>query len=251
MAQFTVTVNAYTNLPPDALGFNTVFVGDPADPGFYIVTADDLTTDTTPPYNDPEGDAPLTLKVVSLPPGGTGTLWDDGVQIVSTPHEISWADIIAGNLKFIPDIAVGTIYQTSMSFNIADIGSASYGAVEGQLIYDVSDLANEPATIGDGEATMDYQGTLVFTRAMFTTGTTPAYSDPEGDSAFQLKVLSLPLEEGMKLNGVDVVVNQIINFTDIDLGLFTYTNDDHLDTDGDVQNFTFAIADEGSGEFVT
>jgi len=84
---------------------------------------------------------------------------------------------------------------------------------------------------------------------MFSTGTTPVYADPENDLAYQLKITTLPILGEIQYNGTAVNINDIILFSDIALGLLTYIPD-NADTDGDVQAFTFEVADAGSGTFV-
>lgn len=106
-----------------------------------------------------------------------------------------------------------------------------------------------PSQVGNNTISTNYGVTKVFTRANFTTETTPPYTDPEGDTAFQLKVISLPATGTLQLNGVNVSLNQVINFTDIDAGLFTYVPDNGITTSYNA-NFNFEIADSGSGIFV-
>lgn len=108
---------------------------------------------------------------------------------------------------------------------------------------------NQPPVIGDGARSATHGEEVVFTRADFTTNTTPPYSDPEGDLPLNLKVLALPLEGTLKLSGVDVVLNQEISFiTDIDAGNFTFVGDIANLGDADI-NFEFSISDAGSGNF--
>ena len=91
------------------------------------------------------------------------------------------------------------------------------------------------------------QSSVVLTSAFFTTDTSPAYNDPEGDAPYKLKILSLPAEGTLKLNGVAVSVNDEILFTDIDNSLLTY---DVTGLTYDVStSFTFAISDTGSQNF--
>ena len=106
-----------------------------------------------------------------------------------------------------------------------------------------------PTTVGDGTETTAYGNTIVYTRAMFTTNTTPPYSDPEGDAALNLKVITLPTIGTLQLNAVNVTLNQIISFADIDSGLFTYIPDNGTQV-GYTDPFDFQIADAGSGIFV-
>jgi len=113
----------------------------------------------------------------------------------------------------------------------------------------VDEYVNQPASeVGDGSATINYGETLVYTRAMFTTNTTPPYADPEGDAALNLKVLSLPIAGLLKLSGVNITINQIIPFTSIDSGLMTYVPDGTVLTAYNT-SFTFSIADAGSGQY--
>ena len=251
MAQFTVTVNAATNGKPTAIGRNTIIIPDP-DAAAYVFTVADFTTNTTPAYLDPEGDAMHSIKITNYLDLDLGLLKFQGTTLTSGDIglEITAAQLANGDLTYTPE--VGTGYLEFFEFDVKDVGSGLYsGLPTGIMNMQVAATLNLPPTIGDGSATMDYQGTLVFTRDMFTTLTVPPYSDPEGDAALELKILTLPLETGMKLNGLPVSVNQVIQFSDIDAGLFTYTNDDVYDTNGDTQTFTFAIRDAGSGLFVT
>lgn len=119
-----------------------------------------------------------------------------------------------------------------------------------QFTVTVNAQVNQPPTVvGDGSDTTDYGTAIVFTRADFTTSTTPPYSDPEGDAALNLKVISLPATGELQLNAVPVILNDIISFADIDLGLFTYVPENGTTTSY-MDPFDFEIADEGSGIFV-
>lgn len=107
-----------------------------------------------------------------------------------------------------------------------------------------------PDVVGDGSETTDHATTIVYTRAMFTTNTVPAYNDPEGDAALNLKITSLPADGLLKLNGVNINLNQVLSFVDdIDSGLFTYVPDASILIAYNA-SFTFEIADAGSGSFV-
>jgi hypothetical protein len=106
-----------------------------------------------------------------------------------------------------------------------------------------------PSTVGDGATSTDYGVSIVFSRADFTTNTSPAYVDPEGDAALNLKIISLPTEGVLEFNSVAVSLNDIISFTDIDSGLFTYSPDNAA-SGTYVDPFDFEIADAGSGTFV-
>jgi large repetitive protein len=114
----------------------------------------------------------------------------------------------------------------------------------------ISGPANQPPTIGDGERSTSYGTMVVFKRADFTTNTTPPYSDPEGDAPLNLKVTSLPAGGTLKLDGIDVTINQEIPFSDIDLNKLTYTPDNANTAAHDV-TFGFEISDTGSATYVS
>ena len=98
MANFVITVDEYTNLPPSLVGDGAETTAHDTDIVFSRVM---FTTNTVPAYSDPEGDAALNLKITSLP--DSGELYDNGVQIVAVPHVISFADIDLNKLTYSPD----------------------------------------------------------------------------------------------------------------------------------------------------
>jgi hypothetical protein len=107
-----------------------------------------------------------------------------------------------------------------------------------------------PSQVGDGTAGTDYGSTYTFTVADFTTLTTPVYSDPEGDDPLNLRVLTLPSTGELQYNSVAVTINQVISFSDIASGLFTYVPDNGTTTSYS-DTFTFEISDEGSGNYTS
>jgi hypothetical protein len=244
MAIFTMNVAALVNLPPSIIGDNTINIPD-ADTD-YVFTLDDFTTGTNPQYVDPEDDALEAVKITTLE--SSGDLLLSGAP-VTLNQEISSADIVAGNLTY--DATAGGDYTATFQFDISDVGSNTFsGLTPGIMTLEVAADANQPpSNVGDGSTNVPYGQTITFTRAMLTTETIPPYADPEGDDAFKLKILSLPLLGLLLINGTEVSVNQVILFSDIDLELLTYVPDLD-DKDGDVQPFSFAIADEVSGIFV-
>lgn len=250
MAQFTVTLNAKANNPPSAIGYNTITISDPA--YTYVFTLADFVTNTTPPYADPEGDAAFELKIISLPDAQIGVLNYDSVPVIAGDI-VPLSGVDSGLLNLVP-VEGPILLVFDFDFDLSDVGSNTFSGLADGISYGVMHLivgqqVNQPPTVGDGDQTIEWASTLVFTRVMFTTLTVPAYSDPEGDIADQLKILSLPVDGILKLDGLDIVINQVIDFTDIDSGLFTYVSD-LVDEDGDIETFQFAISDVGSGIFV-
>jgi len=118
----------------------------------------------------------------------------------------------------------------------------------GNFNISVQQQPNLPPTVGDNAVTATYGTNKIITAAMLTTDTTPPYTDPEGDNPYQLRVNTLPTTGKLQLDGVDVVVNQVINFTDIENNLFVYVPDNSVTNSYNI-NFEFDIADDGSFEF--
>lgn len=87
---------------------------------------------------------------------------------------------------------------------------------------------NSPPTIvGNNQKSIAHIGTYAFAWADFIFNTTPAYYDPDGDAATHIKVTQLFDRASLKLNGVDVTLNQEIAKADIDAGLLQATAEDY------------------------
>ena len=252
MATFTITTNELTNNPPYQTGilYKTINNADE-----YIFTVDDFTINTIPEYRDKENDDLLKIKILSINDSNNGGLYLNNI-LVKENDEITVTDITNNLLVYKSSLSEGSSYNDIFTFDVADEGSGEYGNLKGEIDITVNAIKNEPPSeVGDGEETIDHGETLIFTRAMFTTATTPPYSDPEGDAALLLKITSLPTNGTIYLQGVTdsltspVIVNQIISFSDIDLGRLYYVPDSGI-IEEDIESFTFGIADAGSGIFV-
>ena len=197
-------------------------------------------------FTDNDGDLPELVRIMTLP--ATGILKFNN-EIITAGYLFNIADSNKLTYTRTTDEYVDLfIFQTSDNNTINKLFSnmATFTiTVDGQV-------NQPPSAVGDGSATTAYGTPIVFTRDMFTTLTTPAYVDPEGDPAGILRVDSLPPagEGTLKLNGVDVTVLQQINFTDIDSGLFTFVPNDATTT-AYTPDFDFSIADTGSGQFTS
>jgi hypothetical protein len=245
MALFTITIADYTNLPPNQIGNKSIKLSYNE---VYIFSKDDFTTDTVPTYADPEGDIAEAVKIVTLPT--IGVLELDSIA-VSPTQEILITDIEANKLVYTADAATLIPYiDLDLTFDVSDVGSSTFSELTpGIITFSVAGKTNEPPTVGDGSVTINYGETLIFTSAMFTTATVPAYSDPEGDNPSELKILTLPTLGEILYEGLPAVNNLIITMANIDAGKLTYVPD-LADIDGDLQGFTFAVSDAGSNIFV-
>lgn len=120
MAQFTLTINEQQNLPPSQVGdgAKTIDYGQ-ATP----FNRADFTTNTVPPYSDPEGDAALNLKIIALPSEGTLKLNSETVVLNQI---ISFTDIDDGLFIYQPNNSNTTIYNDPFEFQISDAGSNTF-----------------------------------------------------------------------------------------------------------------------------
>lgn len=120
MGLFTITTNAYENQPPNQVGNNQKTINYGNDLTFTIA---DFTTDTTPVYQDPEGDAASQLKILTLPT--TGTLKYNNTA-VTLNQVINFSDINNGLLVFSPDTTNTSTHSVNFDFAIADSGSGIF-----------------------------------------------------------------------------------------------------------------------------
>lgn len=121
MAKVTISIGAYTNLPPDVVGDLTVPTINHGATKIFTVT--DFTTGLVPPYHDPEGDAPSKLKVLSLP--NSGKLKLNGID-VTVSQEIAFPNIASGLFTYVSDGSNLNAINTEFNFSISDSGSGLF-----------------------------------------------------------------------------------------------------------------------------
>ena len=158
-------------------------------------------------------------------------------------------DISSGNFTYVSQDN-DSYYTEKFLFDVADEGSSTLsGLTDGVFNVEVAELENQPPdSVGDITLSTDYGTTITFTVANFTTETSPAYNDPEGDSPYKLKILSLPSTGTLSHNQVNVVLNQEILFSEIFQGYFVYIPDP-ANTNSYVDTFDYEISDEGSEQY--
>lgn len=240
MGVITIDVSERDNQPPSS-GWVEVSVDYNTE---YTLTLANFTTETTPPYSDPEGDDLDAVKITTLPNFGEIRLNNIAISV---DDEISHTDISAGNLTYVP-VNDANGYSSAAGFAVSDQGSLTFTTVSYKFIFNVDGNVNQaPSNVGNGSADLFVGETFVFTRASLTSQLNPPYSDPEGDSAENLLVVTVPTAGKLELNGITVISNQVISFTDIDSGLLTYFANEY--PSGGIEGFTFMISDSGSGEY--
>lgn len=242
---YTVTNGGLQNGRPTAIGSVSI----PVDFGnTHIFTIANFTTETSPAYSDPENDPLAYIKILSLPPFGTLSVTGIIFQAITVGTIIQAATISSGNLLYTPSVQPEG-YTAAFKFDAADTGSSSLSGLIGNVSMVLAAQVNgKPTTIGDNTISKNYSDSHVFTSAQFTTDTTPPYSDPEGDDPLSVKILTLPASGTIQFNGSDVIVNQVILISEIDLGYLVYQPDLLVKT---VQSltFNFSVSDVGSGSF--
>ncbi len=108
------------NNPPDVVGDSS----RTTDYGVSVVfRASNFTSETSPQYNDPEGDAPYKLKILDLP--SSGVLLYNGLN-ATVNQEILFSEIEAGYLVYVPDNILTSSYSVSFNFAISDSGSQQF-----------------------------------------------------------------------------------------------------------------------------
>lgn len=122
MATFTINVNEYINLPPDEIGDNELTIDNRQT---LVFTQADFTTNTTPPYEDPEGDGPYKLKVKTLPSQGLLKLSGTNVTV---NQEILFTAINSGLLTYVP-ADIDAPFEVDFDFDISDLGSEQYSGL--------------------------------------------------------------------------------------------------------------------------
>jgi hypothetical protein len=245
MGVITLNVSARLNRAPDSSGWNNLVLAHGL---IHTFTLANFTTETNPPYSDPEGDALKEVKITSLP--FQGVLKLSGLT-VSVNENITSSQLSSSLLTYESDVSdLDGYLDSGMEFLVSDVGSSNF--TTSPKIFNLKmhgNINRSPIEVGGNELTIGVGSTTVFTRTMFTTGLTPAYEDPEGDAALNLLIDSVPVNGSLMLNGVLVINEQVIPFSEIDSGNFSYVNSslgDGINPEG----FNFKISDVGSEEYI-
>ena len=141
------------------------------------------------------------IKVLSLPANGTLKL--SGMPVTGN-QAIPVSDL--GNLTFVPDANWNG--NTSFSWNGSD-GSA-YAASAANVDITITAVPDVPVV-----SAIPKSGTEDTVLTFSTSDFTSHFSDPDGDSLTQIKIISLPSYGVLKLTGSDVIVDQEIVVGDL------------------------------------
>lgn len=198
-------------------------------------------------FTTSDGSTFNTTRIISLPT--EGIIKFNNIPI-SNNFEFTLTDINKLTYTLTNEIIS---FTQSLTFQTSNNNLNKYFSNMATFTFNINEYVNLPPTaVGDNSVTIDNASTYVFTVADFTTNTTPEYSDPEGDSASNLKILTLPTDGVLQFNSVDIALNQIIPFagmTSITSGALQYIAS-QSNTAADIEDFTFQISDSGSNTFV-
>lgn len=197
-------------------------------------------------FSDFDGDAACEVVIRSLPDPTMGILrFNTTLVTVGFCFPVSQSD----KLSFLR--VSNQAINTSFNFVISDNNQNKQYSKMATVTLNIGAYVNQqPSSVGDLSVTMAHASVKTFSTVDFTTGLTPPYSDPEGDAPSKLKILTLPASGFVKLNGVNVTVNQEIPFASITAGLMTYVSDGSVVTSIST-SFDFSISDTGSGLFTS
>lgn len=243
MGVITITSNAEPNNPPSRSGYFSFNLDIETS---YVFTKENFTTETLPSYLDPEGDEMESIKIKSLPT--VGSLKKNGT-LVSLDDEITGAELDSGALVYESQTGLTESYNDSgMTFVISDVGSSTF-TLSPEIVYVIATYVenNPPTQVGDNSVELEVGEEFVFTRASLTSQLLPPYEDPEGNPASRLRIDVLPNTGTLTLSGANCYQGQIVNFSDIDLGLLKYKSN-QVDESG-LEGFSFSISDTGSEQF--
>lgn len=202
-------------------------------------------SDFTKDYYDLDNDIACKISIINNPQIGN---FYYNEELINAPFELNSCNI--NKLEY----RVDTILATNDYFNFYVIDSNIKNPSRSNMAtfnINIEQRENQaPDVVGDQTITVNHAQVMTLTAAMFTTSTTPPYHDPENDAPYQLQILSLPSSGTLKLNNVNVAVNQVINFSSINLGQLTYTADPNNNLAHSTL-FTFAVSDTGSQQFTS
>ncbi len=186
--QVFITITAQNDLP---------VVADIYKSGVVNTTIPFATVDYTSRFTDPDNDPMTKIKVLSLPLNGTLFLTGNPILV---NQEIATANLL--NITFVP--ALNWTGNTEFIWNGFD--GTNYALQPDKVFISVSPLQATRPTVADIFKSGPEDTPVPFTQADFTS----KFTDPEGDALQKIRVINLPANGILKLNGIDVFVGQEI-----------------------------------------
>ena len=158
-------------------------------------------------FSDVDPDSLFSIQITVLETAGTLQL--GGVD-VSLNQVVSRVDIDAGQLRFTPQANANGAAYDSFTFTVND--AALDSTASATMTLDVSTV-NDAPTGGNTTVTTAEDTTYTYSAGDFT------FADVDtGDALSSIEVTTLQSAGSLQLNGVDVIVDQVISKADIDAG---------------------------------
>jgi hypothetical protein len=229
-----VTIPDTSNNTAPTITVGSVTVG--ADDNTYSVF---VIGDFTNSFADVDGDGIGDVIIKTLPANGTLTYNLINVTINQVIPKES-----IGSLVYTRNSTLG--YSTNFNYAVYDDNQNPLQSNTVQMAIEVIAASNQPATIGDNTIYSDNREVTILTLAMFTSGLTAPYSDPESDliDAIRIDDISSTNVGVFKLDGAPISEGDIITREQLSANSFTHEGPDQATISSDV--FGFSARDEGS-----
>ena len=162
-------------------------------------------------------------------------------------QEITVTDIGNNLLTFAPAAQANGAGYANFKFAVIDDGNGvTEDATPNTITFDVTSVSDAPSG-SDKTITMNEDATQTLAATDFGfSDATDAGSSAGADSFVKVKITTLESAGALKLNGVDVILNQEITVTDIGNNLLTFAPAAEANGAG-YANFKFAVIDDGNG----
>ncbi len=185
----------------------------------------------------------ITYRLLTLPSNGSIVLNGAALGLLGS---FTQADINAGNVKFQHDGSED--FTASFTF---DVSNGSQITAAQTFNIDVKPQNDTPVA-GQGDLVKLTEGSSIVINGAGKSHITLTDSDNDSsdktdgyaaDNTLSFKVTVLPTHGTLKLNGVDVTVNQVISKADLDSGKLTYV---HNGSENYTDNFTIVPVDDAN-----
>src|SRR5210317_1332648 len=143
-----------------------------------------------------------------------GAGYDGGTGIWTITGTVAQVNTALENLVFNPN--TNNDVNTTIGVNIDDGNEDLGGALTGTISLNVTPV-NDAPTADDSTVFADEDIAYVFDASDF------GYSDIESDPLNRIRITSLESSGSLQLDGVDVVLNQVITRADIDADKLKFT----------------------------
>jgi cadherin-like protein len=233
-ASASITVSSVNDAPSGANNSVTML----EDTSYTFAAADFGFSDAA----DSPANALLAVKITTLP--GASTLSDNGVALTAG-QLVSVADIVGGQLSFMPGANANGAGYAAFTFQVQDDGGTAIGGVDldpsaRTMTMNVTAVNDAPQGASNTVTTLE-DNAYTFAAADF--GFSDAVDSP-ANSLLAVKIGTLPGAGTLSDNGVAVTAGQFVSVADIAGGKLLFTPAADANGAG-YASFTFQVQDNG------